>query len=751
LSTAKTKQSFGIRLKSVRLQKVVLFEDASFKFANGITYVVGKNTNRREPDASNMTGKSLLFSILPQAILDASPLPVKGIRSASKDGMSKSSCITVSAEVGDQKVDVSKSLAKHTILIEGSDIQRRGKVLVKDKLKTLFPLSEEEFFSLYYLNTLRPNTLQYGTAPVRAQFFVNLFRLNHLDEVRKWLLRQSSEVAENQRLRDRLREELKALPQHKPLADLRSTIELLSSRQERLKKEARDLNIEWTQSQLHESVQPARRRVKELRAQLKEDGASLREEYRKLEKKRRTLIDLKRQQELYQESQAKLKGNPYVGKDKDELKLLRTKIIQRQNQLQSTASDEPDKPAVSRKLATLGESVSESIATKATRQVALYMQAKNELADFKELLREHQQCPTCRSELSGRVTRATVKMLRNKALKLRREAAALLKQKKARVAWIEWSEYAQAVEEFKRQEKIRHWLKKHSLKQINAVVESSHIKPITHKGDVRTELQVLARRLNTVTEQLRLADQLAEAQALYDDLKKRVVRPTREQSVIRKDLDRVAERMDRIGEELPKATADYRLAKETHKQRRKLQATISELRSGSRAKVLQALVNVFSKGGVKLLVLQRIARLLQQNMNKYAKLLYPEPMEFTLTVTHSRFDITATRMLKARKDVSDVRNLSGAESRLFPLLLLLALLPMIPIKRRMDTLILDEPETNMDPGMRRILTDTLLPQLNKIVPKIVVISPHQSLVPAGARAFTVVKRGDQSTLERGLQ
>jgi DNA repair exonuclease SbcCD ATPase subunit len=98
---------------------------------------------------------------------------------------------------------------------------------------------------------------------------------------------------------------------------------------------------------------------------------------------------------------------------------------------------------------------------------------------------------------------------------------------------------------------------------------------------------------------------------------------------------------------------------------------------------------------------------------------------------------------------SDVRYFSGAESRLFAIVFLLAILPMIPDSRRTNILILDEPTANMDDAALEIFRDVLLPQLQKIVPSVIVVSPNPEIVPQHAPVFTVLKKNGKSKLLKG--
>ena len=159
---------------------------------------------------------------------------------------------------------------------------------------------------------------------------------------------------------------------------------------------------------------------------------------------------------------------------------------------------------------------------------------------------------------------------------------------------------------------------------------------------------------------------------------------------------------------------------------------------------MEALVDAYGQKGLKLLVMQNISKKIEQNLNKYAHLLFPEAFTFNIVVDSNVFDIFATR---SDKRVSDIRFLSGAESRAFSLLWAISILPLIPASRRSNMIILDEFEAGLDEVTRNLLINDFLPALNEIVPHIVFITPYYYEPTQDRRVVTVVKQGQISKLE----
>jgi DNA repair exonuclease SbcCD ATPase subunit len=154
---------------------------------------------------------------------------------------------------------------------------------------------------------------------------------------------------------------------------------------------------------------------------------------------------------------------------------------------------------------------------------------------------------------------------------------------------------------------------------------------------------------------------------------------------------------------------------------------------------LELLENAFSAKGVESDIIRSICEKLQQQVNKYAKLIFPEDYHFEFEL-ETQFSITVRRKYGKATYSSDVRKLSGAERKLFSLVLLVSLLSFVPKSRRTSLLILDEPTAAMGPeNVANFIR--FLPVLQKIIPTIVVITPldpshYSSIQP---EVFTVVK------------
>ena len=179
-----------IVVDELELNGVVYFKKKTvFKFVKGLTFVQGRNLQRRGPQASNGSGKSLLFGVLPNLMFDEHPTITKNSRSVQKQIYNKGGHATLRFAVGKNKWDYTKTGSKVKLLKNGKDVESR---IARDQLKSLLDFTSEEFFSTVYLDSRRGNTFQMGTSTDRYAYITSLFRLHNLDDFRKHVNKQIS-------------------------------------------------------------------------------------------------------------------------------------------------------------------------------------------------------------------------------------------------------------------------------------------------------------------------------------------------------------------------------------------------------------------------------------------------------------------------------------------------------------------------------------------------------------------------------
>lgn len=131
------------------------------------------------------------------------------------------------------------------------------------------------------------------------------------------------------------------------------------------------------------------------------------------------------------------------------------------------------------------------------------------------------------------------------------------------------------------------------------------------------------------------------------------------------------------------------------------------------------LAKIFHTKGFRLEKIKYFTQVFESTLNRYSGFLFMEPFSFSISVEKRDLQILASRAGKQ----SDVRYLSGSESRCFQLLCLISILSLLPSSKRANICILDEMDAGCDESTTQMFYEKFLPELRAIVPSVVVISP----------------------------
>ena len=135
--------------------------------------------------------------------------------------------------------------------------------------------------------------------------------------------------------------------------------------------------------------------------------------------------------------------------------------------------------------------------------------------------------------------------------------------------------------------------------------------------------------------------------------------------------------------------------------------------------LVNKIINVFHPKGFRLEKIKYFTKVFESTLNKFAPYVFIEPFQFAVNVEKRDLQIIATRSNKS----SDVRYLSGSESRCFQLLCLISILALLPQNKRTNICILDEMDAGCDEITTKMFYESFLPELRNIVPSIIVITP----------------------------
>lgn len=793
-------------LESLRLHNIVLFKDAVLPLNHkGVTKIQGYNKDadkRNSADNTNAAGKSLLASCIAQIIVGSDAVTQDIKSRAKKDFFSeKDSSMTV--EFRSDKKGVVQSIEKkakgkgfdYVLKKDGKELNTRTLAYAEQKIREAFPYTEDEFYTLYYVDSRKPNALQFGTPVQRLDFFTNLFKLNDYDEVRKLFNGLLSSLKKDSIVLREVEESLSKLTEE--IGD--SDIKELEARYEDVKAKQKKVNGEI--HRLYETVQAASivtsnkktmQKFNDLTVELDfanqyADEESLRKHCKRVTATIRELTALETQAKKYAEYLAKkeqydeqyqalrsklskVKGSftkqhaKQHEADIERAKELRDKIKRLEKEIEVSDFDldffenyAGQYKAKYNKRATK-ENISELLEQYRTdkAKVISKFEEADELVKSLEGIQDCPECPTCRQSIDKKVSKKLIEYAKGKA-KAEREYADRLqakieKVKKFLVLFDKHEAYVEAQNAQKKLAKLRT-----ELEVVEKAVKGGeeHYENYRKSAKYREQMDslVLPVQFKKPVGDYSLLPKLREWLQLYavinhiydkyhaapKDIEKKAAEAEQRMADLKKKAAKYVEEIARVSSQLE-------VLKNNRKRLKDLKTRKSELAEKTQdIPVVELLIDAYSNKGVKLLIIKQIAAIIEKNMNKFAPLLYKERIKFTFDVDVNRFDILMERNYKGKKRVSDVRRLSGAESRAFSFLLPLAILPLIPSERRLNIMVMDEPTVNLDYSMRNLFTNSFIPKLNSVIPHIIIVSPLDDQYK-NQKVYTVIKEGGFSTL-----
>lgn len=189
--------------------------------------------------------------------------------------------------------------------------------------------------------------------------------------------------------------------------------------------------------------------------------------------------------------------------------------------------------------------------------------------------------------------------------------------------------------------------------------------------------------------------------------------------------------------------AKLQLHEKTKTRAIEIRERLAELRVQVKKKeALELILQGYADKAMKRMAIEAISQYLMESVNRYASLVF-ENYKFEF-IWGTQIQILVHRP----EGTSDVRKLSGAESMLFTLILILSLLTFVPSSKRLNLLILDEPYAAFSATTADMFTE-LLPHINQVIPSILIVTPKSGFRVAGAREFTVVKDKGGSKVVKG--
>ena len=726
-----------MNLQSLEVTDYVYFKKASIDFSKpGITLILANNKDAGL-NSTNGAGKSLLLGAIPKAILDESPTgkdakPTKDEKITLVFKNKTDTYKVVWTNGKNKSIDIFKNL---------ESIENRTLAYSKSFVKKLTgSMSPETFYTQVYLDSTIPHPLLFPNAKVRQDFFVNLFGINDADSIRKLLLSQYREcqegVSKHKELKTLIEEDFKD-----NIAELKELLDTLSSKQKtlieslslasskndliRFRKKNKDLIDVWNSvkaKNLQDSIKSLRKSIR-VQETAKTDQATL-DLYndalikvKEDNKKTQILIDeLNVSEELEQEeieaySERFLKAQDsitFIKNDISKIKIIRvSEAVQKPKNIDSELDLE--------KLLTLKED------------------ELSHLLEFKK-----GKCPTCGQSVKQISSKEDLEeeiiTIKNKLEKIRAYIGFIEKdqQYKAQKAELEELEENLALAT----KKVNKYSKYYKLTSLNSKLVEYPKKPEVNSS-VKFETKLLEELKVQLEKFVRLSQVLDKVKECLDIKDLELT-----------DTEKLAEALANVNEKIGVTSSEIARKEEIKKTRKRISTKIEALnRNIEDEKIIKVLVDAYSKRGIKKVLINNYAKLLETQVNKFSKLFYTEDYVFEFSFD-TKLNLLVTRKHGNRVKTSDVAKLSGAEKRAFTLVLLMSTITFLPKNKRSNILILDEPESNLGPQALENFVKSL-PVLNKLVPHIVILTPRQDLEIPNSSVFTVVKQAGVSTLKKG--
>ncbi len=771
--TKKQKQLHGIGLKTIRLRDVGVYKELDIENLDKEGFVTICGSNQDSPnvkDNTNGVGKSLLFGAIPTLLYEADPLAMK--KKDKGNMLGKGSLIELEWQSPHGGViRIEQTAKKYKVFFNGEDQKVDRQDVARTWVSKHWPLTKEEFYSYCYVQSQIPHPFQRATPAERLNYLTSLFNMDIYDNIRQ-VLKKKLDLAKDAETESKGLADMLDVTQRKQNAlnihaeeknTLKSIVkhsDKMKTRRNNLSERLIELGTERTQARKYEKLQ------RELDT-LNIESDDLKGELNDL---RGILLDHERYDEFvaaldeYDSDMADVKKRIKALGDVADLdnKKLRKKhgaLVKEEESLQDLLEkvDEQQEEYDDWREACdkLSKRLSKLKSPKRTQEEAQDARAESKAIvqayrAFEEHDHDGNSCPTCGQDVDLKaMSRAATK------------AQAVIDE------CIEAIDY-------------------HKLAAELAAVKDNKVKKPKHdRKELEKKLKKIGAELDAIEEQFETAKKYDKLVAKRDALKKpkTVKQPKKGRKSVKsriKDLEilkDITAALKGIGKperdyfsinvEFEKLTQEVeRLITDIDKKERKAQGiqmriqehehyeeTLKDLRGKladlqpliDKRKVFEVLYKAYSNNALKLRAVEGRMKQIENKLNEYSSLVFPEPMHFTLSTSKQGVVALVTRV--SSKKTTDIAIMSGAETNCFRLLFAVAIMPFIPASRRTNFIILDEPDNSCSPAVSEHIIQNFLPILRQIIPNVYWITPND-VEHFSNNQWTVTKKLGTSVLSR---
>ena len=723
-----------MKVLGIGLKEVGPYEEATtFKIKPGLSVIYGLNQSAgKNSKNSNYVGKSLLFSTLAEVLYEE---PLVG----SKQDRIQTGTQQVILEANNKVYQITKKNNKYSIKENGQLIDYATKTKATDFIKTIWPLSFEEYETFVHIDSRIAHPLVMGSTAIRKDFFTKFFGLDKVDAERKLYLAELTKLKESKKAYDTLKSTLFMLSQNtlseEELDQLKEKIDQLSVKLDTAKTKLKILTAKSQLLDLADLIKPVINQLEALHLSNRDEINALLKKY----KYQSELLDQIKLQsfsyttfvKLDQQYKDALKNLSPIAKQYD-YETLDQKRVELNNY---TAQ----KAIIEKKLKCLGDiSVIDEPRKPQFDQEKVFEQ----YYEYQSLVKKAKQfekgiCPTCGQE---------VKDFDYPAILAKYEA---LKAQKASIEKYEclleeYQENAKQLAEKEKQEQL--------LQKLNEKIEELTPFALAAKEHDRLpkKPQIVEKPRYTLEECDRKSKILDHRIELLEKAKQYIEKI---QDYWQLD-DKTKPDVDSLNAKVNEASNKYYQYKSEYETGKKDLAKLASIKEDLKdfekqledVEPLNILIDLYQDKNLKKKIVQIIGNRLMQLVNRYASQVFTEDYRFELDWSTSQINILCTRNAGKRKLVSDVRKLSGAESRLFTIILLLALMSFIPTSKRPNVIIMDEADANLS-SETIVSFQKLLALLLQVVESIIIITPRSEDFYPNATNYTIVRNGTSKIVE----
>lgn len=763
---------YGIRLKGIRLKQVGVYKELDLQELDNEGFVTISGLNRDSlnvADNRNGVGKSLMFGAIPNLLFEADPLAMSKKAKTNMLGHKDSEIELTWGAPDGKDITVLQTAKKYQVEYDGENQKVDRQDVARGWISKHFPLNKEEFYSYTYITTQIQHPFQRATPSERLQYLTNLFNLDVYDRIRA-------------KLKEKLDLARDAETESKGLADMldvtqrkQNGIKISPDDRKRVKKMIRRCDaLKEQRNELYEKfveLSTVRNNAKQYEftlAKIKELGVESKDVKLELKQLRTELQlftsfeeyseDLEEYKETRKELESRIKKLGLT-ESVDTKKLVKrhTALVKEEEKIEQQLEELDEQgqayDAYAGRVAELGDELAKFKTPSRTLE-----ESQEERAEARAIIKAYHRlhehldgttCPTCSQDVD-------IKSMAKAA----RRAEKTIGECDTAIAFYHFtSELADLNKNKVKKPKLN---KKQLLKQLKSIQSKverleSEFEQAKQFEKLSTKLESLRRpkkvekprgKRKDVKQRIELLEEYAELQQTLKAFK----RPETSFKKIDKQYSAADTEMKELTKDIAERETKTQALQSRIQEHEHYEDTLAELRSKldklapliEKRKVYELLYKAYSNNALKLKAVEGRLKQIENKLNEYSPLVFPEPMRFTLSPSKQGVVAAITRTTSGQ--TTDISIMSGAETNCFRLLYAIAIMPFIPQNRRTNFIVLDEPESHCSSSVIEHLRENFLPVLKQIVPNIFWITPLDD--EFSDNRWKVTKQNGSSTLDK---